>query len=47
MQANTLFELKRIVCYIPELKRAFTFFVNDFTIKAKDIAMLYKQRWQV
>ena len=31
----------------PELKRTFTFLTNDFTIKAKDIAMLYKQRWQV
>ena len=40
-------ELRRIVYYAPELKRTFTFLTNDFTIKAKDIAMLYKQRWQV
>ena len=33
--------------YPSELKRTFTFLTNDFTIKAKDIAMLYKQRWQV
>lgn len=40
-------ELSRIVYYAPELKRTFTFFTDDFSIKAKDIAMLYKQRWQV
>ena len=40
-------ELRRIVYYAPELKRTFTFLTNDFSIKAKDIAMLYKQRWQV
>ncbi len=40
-------ELRRIVYYTPELKRTFTFLTNDFTIKTKDIAMLYKQRWQV
>ena len=40
-------ELRRIVYYAPELKRTFTFLTNDFTIKAKNIAMLYKQRWQV
>ena len=35
-------ELRRIVYYAPELKRTFTFLTNDFTIEAKDIAMLYK-----
>ena len=40
-------ELRKIVYYAPELKRTFTFLTNDFSIKAKDIAMLYKQRWQV
>lgn len=40
-------EMRRIVYYAPELKRTFIFLTNDFTIKAKDIAMLYKQRWQV
>ena len=34
----------RIVYYAPELKRTFTFLTNDFSIKAKGIAMLYKQR---
>lgn len=40
-------ELRRIVFYTPELKRTFTFFTNYFTIKDKDVAMFYKQRWLV
>ena len=40
-------ELRKIIYYTPELKRSFTFLTNDFTIKANDIAMLYKQSWQV
>lgn len=40
-------ELRRIVCYIPELNRAFTFYTNNFYLKAKDIALLYKYRWKV
>jgi hypothetical protein len=40
-------ELRRIVYYAPDLKRTFTFLTNNISIKAKDIAMLYKQRWQV
>ncbi len=39
--------LRRIVYYAPDLKRTFTFLTNDFTLKAKDIALLYKERWQV
>ena len=39
--------LRRIVYYAPELKRTFTFLTNNFTIKASDVALLYKQRWQV
>jgi len=39
--------LRRIVYYASELKRTFTFLTNNFTIKAGDIALLYKQRWQV
>jgi transposase len=39
--------LRRIVYYAPDLKRTFTFLTNNFSIKAKDIALLYKQRWQV
>ena len=41
------FVLRRIVYYAPDLKRTFTFLTNNLIIKAKDIAMLYKQRWQV
>lgn len=40
-------ELRRIVYYAPDLKRTFTFLTNNFTLKAKDIALLYKQRLQV
>ena len=39
--------LRRIVYYAPDLKRTFTFLTNNFILKAKDIALLYKQRWQV
>lgn len=39
--------LRRIVYYAPELKRTFTFLTNNFVLKARDIALLYKQRWQV
>jgi hypothetical protein len=39
--------LRRIVYYAPDLKRTFTFLTNNISIKAKDIAMLYKQRCQV
>lgn len=39
--------LRRIVYYAPDLKRTFTFLTNNMNIKAKDIALLYKQRWQV
>ena len=39
--------LRRIVYYAPELKRTFTFLTNYFVLKASDIALLYKQRWQV
>ena len=38
---------RRIVYYAPELKRTFTFLTNNFVLKASDIALLYKQRWQV
>jgi IS4 transposase len=39
--------LRRIVYYAPELKRTFTFMTNNFDTEAKDIALFYKQRWQV
>lgn len=40
-------EIRRIVYYEPELKRTFTYYTNNFYIKAKDIAFLYKNRWVV
>ena len=39
--------LRRIVYYAPKLKRTFSFLTNNFALKAGDIALLYKQRWQV
>ena len=40
-------EIRRIVYYEPELKRTFTYYTNNFFLKAKDIAFLYKNRWAV
>lgn len=40
-------ELRRIVYYSSELKRTFTYISNSFDISAKQIALLYKNRWQV
>ena len=39
--------LRRIVYYAEDLRRTFTFITNSFDIRAKDVAMLYKNRWQV
>ena len=39
--------IRRIVYYVPELKRAFVYYTNNFYLKASDIAFLYKNRWQV
>jgi hypothetical protein len=39
--------VRRIVYYAPDLKRAFTYYTNNFYLAAKDIALLYKYRWQV
>lgn len=39
--------LRRIVYYSKELKRTFVYITNAFYINARDIAMLYKKRWQV
>ena len=39
--------LRRIVYYAPELYRCFVYYTNNFMLKAKDIALLYKYRWQV
>ncbi len=39
--------LRRVVYYAKELKRSFTYYTNNFYLKAKDIALLYRYRWQV
>ena len=39
--------LRRIVYYAPELDRTFVYYTNNFYLKASDIALLYKNRWQV
>jgi IS4 transposase len=38
---------RRIVFYAPELGRTFTYYTNNFYLKAKEIALLYRYRWQV
>jgi len=40
-------QIRRIVYYEPDLKRTFTYYTNNFYLKAKDIAFLYKNRWAV
>lgn len=37
----------RIVYYAPKLHRSFVYYTNNFFLNAKDIALLYKYRWQV
>ena len=39
--------LRRVGYYSVEHKRTFTYLTNNFDIKAKHIALLYKKRWQV
>ena len=39
--------IRRIVYYAPELHRSFVYYTNNFYLSAKDIALLYKYRWQV
>lgn len=40
-------EIRRIVFYVPELKRSFVYYTNCFHLTAADIALLYKHRWLV
>lgn len=40
-------EIRRIIYYEPELKRTFTYYTNNFFLKATIIAFLYKNRWAV
>ena len=39
--------IRRIVFYAKKLHRTFTYYTNNFYLPAKDIALLYKYRWQV
>ena len=39
--------IRRIVYYAPDLQRTFTYYTNNFYLAAKDIALLYRYRWQV
>ena len=39
--------VRKIVYYAPELHRSFVYYTNNFFLCAKDIALLYKYRWQV
>lgn len=39
--------IRRITAYIPDLKRAFTFYTNNFIFSAEQIVFLYKNQWQV
>ena len=40
-------DLRRIVYYAPDLGRSFVYYTNNFYLAAKDIALLYRYRWQV
>jgi len=39
--------LRRVGYYSIEHRRTFTYLTNNFDIKAKHVALLYKNRWQV
>jgi transposase len=39
--------LRRIVFYAHDLGRTFTYYTNNFYLKAKEIALLYRYRWQI
>ena len=40
-------KIRRIVYYAQDLQRTFTYYTNNFYLAAKEIALLYKYRWQV
>ena len=40
-------KLRRVVYYSQELGRTFTYLTNNWELRASDIALLYKNRWQV
>lgn len=39
--------IRRIVYFAPDLQRTFTYYTNNFYLAAKNIAQLYRYRWQV
>ena len=39
--------LRRIVYYAPELNKTFVYITNNIKLKAEQIALLYKYRWQI
>ncbi len=39
--------IRRIVFYVQDLHRTFTYYTNNFYLPAKHIALLYRYRWQV
>lgn len=39
--------IRRIVAYIPDLDRTFTFYTNNFILSSEQVVFLYKNRWQV
>ena len=39
--------IRRIVYYAPDLHRSFTYYTNNFYLEAKEVALLYRYRWQV
>lgn len=46
-QKNYPSEIRRIVYYAADLGRSFVYYTNNFYLPAKDIALLYRYRWQV
>ena len=39
--------IRRIVYYATDLGRSFVYYTNNFYLAAKDVALLYRYRWQV
>lgn len=46
-KSNYPIPIRRIVYYAPDLQRTFTYYTNNFFLKASEVALLYKYRWQV
>ena len=46
-KSNYPTELRRIVYYAADLGRSFVYYTNNFYLAAKEIALLYRYRWQV